>query len=136
MSEAPLRGDGPMDLVLLCPHDGYRMEKEKVGGVTIDRCANCGSLWLDALELDRLLASKDAVKRADLGPYGRKLNRSALGDRCCPRDKSELLPMGDVRQPHVRYFGCSICGGMCLDGGDLTDLSELSVRERLRGLFA
>jgi len=120
---------------LLCPHDGYRMEKEDVGGITIDRCANCGCLWLDAHELDRILQISGGAKTVDLGPYGKRLGRAALGDRCCPRDKTELEPMADTRQPHVRYLGCTTCGGMCLDAGDLIDLSEFTITERLRSLF-
>jgi Zn-finger nucleic acid-binding protein len=121
--------------VLLCPHDGYRMEKERFGGITIDRCANCGCLWLDAHELDRILSVKGGATKVDLGPYGQKLQRSALGDRCCPRDGTELMPMADSRQPHVKYLGCTKCGGLCLDAGDLMDLSEFTITERLRGLF-
>ena len=57
-------GDGK-DSRLRCPKDGTFMQKEPIGrfeegasgGVMIDRCAHCGSLWLDkgvdGLRLDR-----------------------------------------------------------------------------------
>jgi Zn-finger nucleic acid-binding protein len=39
------------------PITGTAMKREKVLGITVDRCPDSGGIWLDARELDRLLRS-------------------------------------------------------------------------------
>jgi Zn-finger nucleic acid-binding protein len=39
------------------PISGSPMQREKVLGITVDRCPDSGGIWLDARELDRLLRS-------------------------------------------------------------------------------
>lgn len=49
-----------------CPKDGYDLTTTTQGGVQIDTCAHCQGIWLDAGELDQLLAQDDgggALKR-------------------------------------------------------------------------
>jgi Zn-finger nucleic acid-binding protein len=52
---------------LACPHDGTAMRTLVHREVEIDLCAECGALWLDAGELDKLGAGK-----------GRKGSRKAM----------------------------------------------------------
>jgi len=40
-----------------CPKDGYDLASSQVHGVTIETCAHCGGIWLDAGELEAV--SKD-----------------------------------------------------------------------------
>ncbi len=107
---------------LRCPKDGTLMEKQALGsdgGVTIDRCARCGALWLDAHEMEQILAM-GAARRVDLAPLR------------CPRDQSLLVEVADKQQKHVLIMLCTDCGGKLLDAGELTDLSEFTMAERLR----
>ncbi len=100
------------------------MEKETVGGVTVDRCNACGRLWLDDGEMNRLLTSdKSAVQGADAGPFGRESARAALGDRVCPRDKRELMEIKHPQRPDVVIEICPSCRGVLLDAGELRQLS-------------
>lgn len=39
----------------LCPVDGHTMRKEVVQNLVIDRCDECGGIWLDHDELEALL---------------------------------------------------------------------------------
>jgi hypothetical protein len=41
-----------------CPKCGQKLAPENYGPVEIDVCAGCKGLWLDAHELDHILASK------------------------------------------------------------------------------
>lgn len=41
-----------------CPKDGHDLAPVVYHGVTIDRCAHCAGMWLDAGEID-MLASHD-----------------------------------------------------------------------------
>src|SRR5437016_1243169 len=89
---------------LRCPKDAQLMEKISVGDFEIDRCAGCGALWFDALELDKVLAGKEAtklVKGLDIGVQGRKAGGRPLGGAVCPRDKARLIKIVDQKQPHI-----------------------------------
>lgn len=60
---APLRGGTPPepdDRTAHCPRDGgrlVRMYSSRTRTVTVDACPDCQGIWLDAGELDRLLAA-------------------------------------------------------------------------------
>lgn len=121
-----------------CPKDATFMEKVKVGGMEIDRCAGCGSMWFDARELEKVLQSKDAaatVKNLDIGSQGRASGGRPLGELLCPRDRSPLIDVVDQKQAHVHELACTVCGGVLLDKGELRDLSEFTLSERLRSIF-
>ncbi len=122
---------------LRCPKDSTYMEKVMVGSIEIDRCASCGAMWFDALELEKILEAKDAkafVKRIDIGAIGRAPGVRALGTIVCPRDRSPLIRLQDMKQSHIEELGCTVCGGVLLDKGELKDLSEFTLKERVRAL--
>ena len=43
-----------------CPKCGADLQTEDYHGVQIDRCPECGGMWLDAGEVEELLAREDA----------------------------------------------------------------------------
>src|SRR5689334_22530727 len=61
------------DTRLRCPKDSTFMEKVMVGRIEIDRCAGCGAMWFDGMELERILAGYDtkSLKMIDIGATGR-----------------------------------------------------------------
>lgn len=128
-------GPDEHDTRLRCPKDATIMERIGVGNFTVDRCASCGSMWLDALELPRVLARHDAVDKLDIGAIIPRDAHPPLDGLRCPRDKSALIDMVDADQPHVHTSACTVCGGILLDAGELRDLAEFSLRERITRLF-
>lgn len=132
------------DTRLRCPKDGSLMEHTNVRGsidgkahsVSIDRCALCGAVWLDRLELDEILKMKLAEK-VDLGPFkterqGWTRGSTAVGGLTCPRDASILTEIEHPEQSHIHVDRCSDCGGTLLDAGELLDIAEFSVMEKIR----
>ncbi len=113
------------------------MEKQVVGGgpsaegVTIDRCAKCGALWLDAHEMEAIFAM-GAASQVDLGPFGKDKPNGPIAPLHCPRDHTLLVEVADKKQMHVLIMLCTDCGGKLLDAGELMDLSEFTMMERLR----
>ncbi len=108
------------------------MESVRIGSTTVERCPSCHGIWLNALELDVLRrdrAGVRAVDRADADPTPAGVVLT------CPDDHSRLIEMVDREQPHVRYHSCKICGGVLLDAGELRDLTQVTLRERLRAIF-
>lgn len=127
----PLPEDLHQSSSIDCPKCRAGMKSILIGDVRIDRCYGCGGLWLDALEKDKLLGSKSAVKTADASDESRPASSSAK--MLCPRDKSTMINIRDPRQLHVLFESCTVCGGIFLDAGELKDLSEITLRERLLG---
>lgn len=123
---------GPID----CPKCGKPMKPATLGETTIDRCTACAGIWLDALEKDRLLESHLAAQ-ADIPPRdsGRAAANTSKTRILCPRDHSTMIHMVDARQPHIGFESCTVCGGIYFDSGELADLSELTLRERLRSIL-
>ncbi len=124
------------DVRLRCPKDGTLMEKSRVasGGVTVDRCAKCGAVWLDKHELERILAA-GAADKVDLGPFGKDKPNGPIAPLQCPRDRSIMTEVADARQMHVLVMVCSECGGKLLDAGELIDLANFTVGERIRAVL-
>jgi Zn-finger nucleic acid-binding protein len=127
-----------------CPKDAAIMEKLPVGtgadAFEVDHCARCGAIWFDPYELEQTIKSGDGgsnLENLDFGKakhtYEQTMYRS--GEKHCPRDKSILLEIPDPRQPHVMIDLCRTCGGVLLDAGELKDLSEFTLAERLKGFF-
>ncbi len=46
-----------------------------------------------------------------------------------------MIRMSDPGQKHVHYESCTICGGVFFDAGELTELSKVSLAQRLRSLL-
>lgn len=129
----PIPGNQP-DPRLRCPKDAMLMEKLKIGAITIDRCAGCAAMWFDAQELEKVLKSRIVVQALDRAPED-VARAQSLGALVCPRDKTPLRRHDDPTQPHIETLVCPMCRGVLLDSGELKDLSEFTIRERLSSLL-
>ena len=128
------------DPALICPKDGVVMERFDADGIAVDRCPECGGIWLDLGELRALLdRPPEAAPLITLldRPERRVQKRSTRNPReewLCPRDGARLVSMRDPRQPHIEYEVCTVCGGVFFDAGELADLSRYTLLERLRSI--
>ena len=90
--------------------------------ISYDMCEKCGSLWLDAGELDKM-----AFKVAGSIEYcsREKVDEPATKVKKCPRcndfnlDRVRFLDSTDIILHH-----CRNCGGFWLDGGELNLIDE------------
>jgi Zn-finger nucleic acid-binding protein len=111
------------------------MEKVRVGPVVIDRCHSCGAMWFDAAELRKVLAEPGAPGEVDIGADPDAPQGFAVGALRCPRDNQPLARVPDNAQAHIQVDLCRGCRGVLLDAGELKDISELTLRERVRAFF-
>ncbi len=120
---------------LQCPNCAGVMDRLELGQFCVDRCPSCGGIWLDASELERVKAIPGAVQRLDAGVRPKTRGSGAPQARSCPRDRTPLEARGDAKQSHVIVDRCPSCLGVFLEAGELTDLAEHTLAERIRGFF-
>ena len=122
---------------LTCPKDQGTMLHADARGVWVERCDCCGGIWLDCGELERLVKHKTAVKEVDAGS-ALSLKRFAIGapgPRKCPRDGTVLTTMQHHEQKHIVIDRCSTCMGIFLDAGELKDIADFTLSERIRAIL-
>jgi Zn-finger nucleic acid-binding protein len=130
---------------LTCPADSGVMEAVRLGvgtplEVTLDRCSTCGGIWLDAGELDKLTQHDpdlrlEAVKIDSGSAHRPRTRTNSAAPRQCPRDGTLLVTTEHKQQFHVMIDRCTSCHGIFLDAGELKDLSEFTLKERLRAML-
>lgn len=124
------------DSRIRCPKDGTIMERFRAGQVEVDRCFACGAVWFDADELAKVLADKAVISKVDTGGDPDAPTGYAPGGRVCPRDGAALVTVPHTTQTHIQVDLCRSCRGVLLDAGELKDMNEFSLRERLGAFFA
>lgn len=130
--ELSTQSDSPAN----CPRCHGAMRSLRAGEILLDRCDTCLGLWFDTLELDKIAQNRKAVAALDPTPtHPTHASPHRPHSMLCPRDRSTLITMHALGQPHIPYESCTVCGGAFLDPGELADLSELNIRERLRRFF-
>jgi Zn-finger nucleic acid-binding protein len=104
-----------------CLHCGTEMTNNQVttkkDRISYDMCERCGSLWLDAGELDKMAFEVEgSIEFCEQGvdpvPEQRPMN--------CPRcDDSVLEKVRFLGSDDIFLHRCPRCGGFSLDGGEL-----------------
>ncbi len=123
------------DAVIKCPKCFEPMRQLKAGAFIVDRCEQCFGIWLDQGERIKLLKDKSLVDGVDVGTeeVGKELNE--IKEITCPRCQVPMHHITDRAQKHVGFEFCRECQGSFFDAGELRDLSEFTVAERIKALF-
>ena len=105
-----------------CPRDDVEMVELTQGGERVlFRCGECGGLWLDVADLNRILLHAGLPTLEGMG--GRANPDSDTGE--CPVDNVGLLAIESQhkRDPLV-YETCESCGGIWLESADFATEGE------------
>jgi len=118
-----------------CPKCGGEMKTVTLSGTEVDRCEQCGGLWFDNMEVDRLLKVKGSAKSIDTGDekVGEKQNQQGKID--CPRCHGPMIRMVDLEQHHIWFESCTVCYGKFFDAGEFKDLQQETIMDFFRDLF-
>lgn len=114
------------------------MHRVDVGGITIDRCPQCGAMWFDVGEIERVLRMKrKAAVDVDTGTAGAEAHpMAARRPLRCPRDGEALKQRVYPDQSHITVDECVFCRGMLMDAGELRDAADFTLSERVKSFFA
>jgi Zn-finger nucleic acid-binding protein len=102
-----------------CPRDNTEMTELTAGeDRLLSRCAECGGLWLEVADLNRILLHNGLP------------TLEAMGGRANPEEDAGLCPVDNVgllaveshhkRNPLV-YETCESCGGIWLESADFAE---------------
>jgi len=112
-----------------CPRCRRMLGEIKLDDLVLDRCAECGGMWFDFAELERIL-SRDARVLRDLLPDVEMRPQPEEDSLPCPRCGGTLIRMR-TSPGRVIYYACFTCYGRWLDGSVI----EGAVRQTLLGKY-
>ncbi len=103
-----------------CPRCSLELTEITRDEVTLQRCSQCGGLWVDSADLNRVLLHANLPALSALGGY---VNPDEIAGMC-PACNVDLVAVegGDKRSLH--YDTCESCGGIWLEGPDEDDVAE------------
>jgi Zn-finger nucleic acid-binding protein len=104
-----------------CPKCLEPMAQLTFNEVQVDRCPQCGGLYLDATELNRLLHARGA-ESLDSGALTRGHDLGEGPARFCPRcveqgHRARMITLVDADELDARFDRCPDCGGSFFDAG-------------------
>lgn len=117
-----------------CPKCGGELQQVSQDAIQVDRCAQCGGLWFDMLEADRLLKQRSGAA-VDIGSETTGEEHNQQGKIECPRCHTQMIRMVDMQQHHIWYESCPVCYGKWFDAGEFRDLQATSIMDFFRDLF-
>jgi len=111
------------------------MRSLKVGDFTVDRCEKCSGIWLDQGERLKIMQHKDLIAGLDTGSAKVGEAMDTMTDIQCPRCGGAMDHVQHPEQKHIGFEVCSKCHGSFFDAGELSDLSEFTLLERMKSLL-
>ena len=120
-----------------CPNCAEtELANRTVEGVGIDRCESCGGIWLDMLELERLLEAKPRELIREDRAAAEEATASGGDQRACPSCRGTyLIKLNSLHRPGTIVDSCTVCHGTWLDAGELSRLHGRGLVGWIRSLF-
>jgi len=109
-----------------CPRCTVEMTLLESEDVSMQRCDDCGGVWIDVADLNPLLL------RATLPPLDRLGGRANLDEIAvsCPDCQVELTVIEGNDKSGLRYEACESCGGIWLEVAGREEASGFEDLER------
>jgi Zn-finger nucleic acid-binding protein len=95
-----------------CPACHVEMAELEGDDLTLRKCAECGGLWIDVAELNRVLLHSGLPGLESLGG---KLDPDALTGQCGECLVDLVTVVGGDRHHALNYDTCESCGGIFLE---------------------
>ncbi len=117
-----------------CPGCGVEMIDLQGTDQALRKCGNCGGLWVDVSDLNRMLLHNNLP---GLETLGGKVDTDAMSGQCPDCQVDLVRVVGGDRQHPQSYDTCESCGGVFLesefkDASDAKD-AEKEIVEFFRG---
>ncbi len=103
-----------------CPRCSTEMTEIAQHESTLQRCAQCGGIWIDSAELNRILLHANLPALSALGGY---VNPDEIAGMC-PACNVDLVAVEGGEKRSLHYDTCESCGGIWLEGPDEDEIAE------------
>ncbi|HEY3447661.1 MAG TPA: zf-TFIIB domain-containing protein [Myxococcales bacterium] len=105
-----------------CPACEGPLSTARLAGVTVDGCDQCGGVWMDAGEIQKLAGWPAALEAVGRRFKGSSVNLS-LGKLGCPACGGALEPHEFPSLRGIELDRCASCGGLWLDAGEARQIA-------------
>ncbi len=106
----------------MCPLCHEPLVAFELDGVEIDRCVDCGGVWLDAGELE-LIAGRAGAPPGEISRALSEARGRRHGTRRCPRCRRKLQVVQVEGSSVVELDRCPAGHGLWLDAGEMESLT-------------
>jgi Zn-finger nucleic acid-binding protein len=103
-----------------CPSCGVEMASLEGEDQTLRKCGECGGLWVDVADLNRLLLHNNLP---GLETLGGKVEPDTLSGQCSECQVDLVRVVGGDRSHPLSYDTCESCGGAFLES-EFKDASD------------
>lgn len=104
-----------------CPRCSVEMSEITRDDGTLQRCADCGGLWLDVTDLNKVLLHANLPALSALGGF---VNADEITGMC-PACNVDMVVVEGGERRSVTYDTCESCGGIWVDGDEDDPAAEL-----------
>lgn len=117
-----------------CPKCSGEMEIVDFLGIEIDKCKDCGGIWVESTEEKFMLKTKGSEAIDDGNAMiGKEMNK--IENVNCPVCGVMMTRMVDAFQSHIWYEKC-VYHGVYFDAGEFKDLKQNNVSDGVKDFFA
>ncbi|MFL5272541.1 MAG: zf-TFIIB domain-containing protein [Anaeromyxobacteraceae bacterium] len=103
-----------------CPRCSVEMTEIPTDDSSLQRCSNCGGLWVDVADLNRILLHGNLPVLSAVGGY---VNPDEIAGMC-PACNVDLVAVEGGEKRSLHYDTCESCGGIWLEGPDQDEIAE------------
>ncbi len=96
-----------------CPKCSVELVQHDDDQVSLQRCGQCGGIWIDVADLNRVLLRHNL---SGLEKLGGKPNLDEIAGQC-PQCQIDLVVVEGGPRRALRYDTCESCGGIWLEQG-------------------
>jgi len=104
-----------------CPRCSVELSEITREDGALHRCVECGGLWVDATDLNKMLLHGNLPALSAIGGYANPDEMSGM----CPACNVDLVVVEGGEKRSLSYDTCESCGGIWVDGPDEDPAPEL-----------
>ncbi len=103
-----------------CPRCSVELAAITQEDSTVNRCAECGGLWVDGTDLNKILLHNNLPA---ITAIGGQVNVDELTGMC-PACNVDLVVVEGGEKLALHYDTCESCGGIWVEGEDVDEVPE------------
>lgn len=120
-----------------CPKCASAMAEIEFGtDIKVMRCAGCMGLYCKRSMLQQMRDEWLVETVLDTGSVAVGSRNNSIKDIQCPDCCTIMEHVEDTEQAHILLDACPSCEGVFLDAGELTDMKNVTLMDKIRKLLA